>query len=126
MAEPLATTADVEALWRTLSESETTVAESLIRVASRVIRARYGDVDDRILAGTLDAQDVADIVAAMVKRAMLSPAADGVESYAHGAGPFSENTKYSNPDGNVYLTAEERLLFEPVGFGSRAVRRWLA
>lgn len=126
MADPLATTDDLEDLWRSLSDSETTVATALLRVASRVVRARYSDVDARILSESLDAQDVADVVALMVKRAMLSPAADGVEQQSQTAGPFGITNKYANVEGSVYMTAEERLLFEPAGYGSRAVVGWLA
>lgn len=124
MAEPLAEPADVEALWRPLSDDEATVATRLLRIASRIVRTRYPDVDDRIAAATLAAEDVADVVAMMVKRAMQAPAADGVESASWTAGPFGTNTKYSNPDGNLYMTAEEKLLF---GEGVPQVRvGWLA
>ena len=126
MATPLATPSDVEAVWRSLSAEETSLADALLRVASRVVRARYSDVDARITAGTLDAQDVADIVALMVKRSMVSPVGDGVEQQSQTAGPFSISNKYANAEGNIYLTAEERLLFEPTGYGSRAVVGWLA
>lgn len=119
----LATTTDVEDVWRPLSDAEITVATALLRVASRVVRARFPDVDDRIAAGNLDAQDVADVVALMVKRAMLSPAADGVESQAQTAGPFSVSNRYANAEGNVYMTAEEKLLFDN---SASAVVGWLA
>lgn len=119
----LATTTDVENVWRPLSAAETTVATALLRVASRVVRARYADVDDRIAAGSLDKQDVADVVALMVKRAMLSPAADGVEQQSQTAGPFGISNKYANAEGNVYLTAEEKLLFD---VAASATVRWLA
>lgn len=124
MAEPFAAPADVEALWRPLSDAEVNVANSLLRIASRIVRTNFPDVDARISAGSLAAEDVADVVALMVKRAMQGPESDGVESDTWTAGPFGRNVKYSNPDGNLYMTSEEKLLFGDSG--PRVRLGWLA
>ena len=44
----------------------------------------------------------------MVKRAMLAGDTAGVQSATQTTGPFSDTVAYSNPDGDLYLTASER------------------
>jgi hypothetical protein len=73
MADPFATPEDVAARWRELTGPEEARAEVLLGDASRIVRRRWPDIDARITAGTVDADDVRMIVAGMVKRAMLGP-----------------------------------------------------
>lgn len=125
MAAPFAYHADVEARWRTLTAAEQAIADQLAMDASDMIRERWADVDSRILAGTLSAGSLARVVANMVKRAMISPAGDGVEQHSETAGPFSINDKYSNPLGNLYLSADDVRFFDGAYTASARVG-WLA
>lgn len=120
---PLAEPGDVQAGWRTLTADELDRATTLIDRASRKIRARWADVDDRIAAGTLDADAVADVVAEMVQTAMTQPI-PGAEQYAEQAGPFNFSVKYGNPFGRLFFTAEMVRVFE--GEPSGAYQAWLA
>jgi Gp19/Gp15/Gp42-like protein len=123
LADPFATPSDVEARWRPLDEAETARAAVLLADASRMIRRRPWNVDARIAAGTLDAEDVRMVVAAMVRRAMLGvETADGVTEQAETVGPFQVNRKFSNPLGNLYLSADDVAVLEPpvAGGGKRA------
>jgi hypothetical protein len=122
-AAPFATPSDVEDRWRDLTDAEEARAEVLLGDASRIVRRRWPDIDARIAAGDLDADDVLMVVAGMVKRAMLGPDVDGVTEQTEAAGPFSVARKYSNPLGNLYLSAsdiETLAAGEPSGGGKRA------
>lgn len=112
MAEPFATSADVAARWRALTPEETAVADQLAIDASDIIRTRWPNVDARIADGSLTAASVTRVVAAMVKRAMNQPVPEGFESFSQGVGPFNAGGKVVNPNGNLYLSAEEVRLFE--------------
>ena len=103
---------DVAARWRTLTSEESAVADTLAADASDMIRARWPDVDARIVAGSIAPSSVTRVVAGMVKRAMNVGDAEGLESFTQGAGPFAFGGKVSNPNGNLYLTAEDCRLFD--------------
>lgn len=119
MAESFAKIWDLEARWRPLQASEVQRADVLLSDASAKVRRRFPTVDARITAGDLEAQEVAAVVAGMVRRAMTQPA-EGVLSVSQGAGPFSQTQQYANPNGNLYLTAEDvRTLNDPT-YGRRA------
>lgn len=105
--EPFATYQDVEAVWRTLTPDEQARATKLIEYASRKIRREIPDIDARLTSGALDPLDVEMVVVAMVKRAMMNSALDGVETQQQTAGPFALTVKPSNPNGSLYLTAGE-------------------
>lgn len=49
------------------------------------------------------------LVVAMVKRALTAQAADlpGVQSITNSAGPYNQSVTYRNPEGNLYLYANE-------------------
>ena len=121
--DPLASVEDVEEAWRTLTADEQSRASALIARASRKIRARWSDVDDRISAGTLTAEDVADVVAEMVQTAMTQPF-PGAEQFSQAAGPFSQSVKYANPYGRLFFTADMIRVFE--GEPTRVYQAWLA
>jgi hypothetical protein len=63
---------DVAIRWRPLSSTEVATVSALICDASSMIRNRWSDIDDRIAAGTLPAQEATRVVANMVRRAMLN------------------------------------------------------
>lgn len=123
---PFATYVDVEARWRTLSDSEQDIADQLAADASGMIRDRWADVDARIAAETLDGDSVIRVVAGMVKRAMLNADAEGLESQTRVAGPFSLNSKFANPMSNLYFTAADILVFEPESSRTTVHVGWLA
>ena len=112
MAEtPFATATDVAARWRTLTSEETDRANVLAADASDMIRSRWPDVDERVAAGTLSELSLTRVVANMVKRAMIVGNNEGLESHSEGAGPFNYSDKFTNPNANLYFTAEDvRLL----------------
>lgn len=124
MAASFAIAADVASRWRPLSDAESHIADTLADDASDIIRSRFPDVDDRVAAGALTENSMRRIVAAMVKRAMLTGDAAGLESRSQAAGPFSVSDKFSNPSANLYLNADELLLLEGPKVRSRTA--WLA
>lgn len=68
-----ATIDDVEELWRPLSDDEAVLADALLERASRMIRTRVRDVDDRISSGKLDSAVAGDVAVAMVLRVLKHP-----------------------------------------------------
>lgn len=119
---PLATVEDLEAAWRPLSEQDQARAEALINRASRKVRRRWTDVDDRIAAGTLDAEDISDVVLEMVQVAMTQ--IPGVAQQSEGSGPFSQSATYTNPNARLYFTDDMIAVFEGLPSGARM--GWLA
>lgn len=107
MAEPFADSGDLQARWRTLTSDEIDRADVLLGDASNMVRERWPDVDARIEAGALMADTALRIVVSMVKRAMIAPDDDGVESKGVTTGPFGNTVKYSNPDGDLYFRAAD-------------------
>lgn len=109
MAEPFATTSDLEARWRPLSTEEQTRAETLLGDASTLIRSLGRGVDERITAGDMDPDTPRAVVCAMVKRAMQGPLdLDGVSQVQQSNGPFQYGLTYANPAGDLYLTKVEK------------------
>lgn len=88
MADPadLAQVQDVELAWRTLNTTERSRAEYWIGAASRRIRRRWPNVDDRIANDTLDAKDVSDVVVAMVITVLPTLENAGQKSWSVQAG----------------------------------------
>lgn len=126
MAVAFATALDVQDRWRTLTADELRVANVLAADASDMVRVRFVDVDARIVAGSLNATSVTRVVANMVKRAMVVGDTAGLESRSQGAGPFSVSDKFTNPNANLYFTADDILLLEGQGYTPRVRTRWLA
>lgn len=96
MGTPLATAQDVADIWRPLSDAEDAQAQRLIDKASARLRRRCRfDLDAAIATydtsptdpSAIDPLIVADVVAGMVKRAMVNP--DGATSVSDTEGPFS-------------------------------------
>ncbi|HEY9265503.1 MAG TPA: Gp19/Gp15/Gp42 family protein [Mycobacterium sp.] len=120
--EPFADSGDIEAVWRTLTADEQARATKLIEYASRKIRRNVSDVDARIASGALDPLDVEMVVVAMVKRALMNTALEGVESQSQTAGPFAQMVRPSNPSGNLYLTKDELASLSPRRAAIRTIR----
>lgn len=93
-------------------------AEQLFDEAALWLRAWFPDVDDRIAAGSLDAGVAAMVSRNMVKRALRSGDFDGVKqsqlTQTLGSISATESRTYSNPDGNLYVTAQEADLLRGV------------
>ena len=81
----------VESAWRTLTPVERPRAEYYLGAASRAIRRRWPDVDDRLAAGSLDHHDVADVVVQLVIGAVDAPAVRGARTFSEAVGPMSRS-----------------------------------
>lgn len=93
MALPdLAEVADVEKAWRPLTNVEKSRAEYYIGRASRLIRRRWKDVDDRIADpdDELTAADVSDVVVGLVM-SIVPNAVPGARSWSQTTGPFAHS-----------------------------------
>lgn len=123
---PFADVSDIEARWRPLSAAETTVADALLDDASDLIRNRFGDIDARLDSGSITEATLVRVVVGMVRRAMLSPGFEGVESLQQTTGPFSVNAKYVNPAGNLYLSADDVRALTLNGYTTQVKVGWLA
>jgi hypothetical protein len=97
MPAVFATAQDVADIWRPLTDTEQAQADNLCTKASARLRQKCPfDVDARIaLYSTnpadptaLDPEIVSDVVAGIVKRAMVNP--DGATSVSDTRGPFSQ------------------------------------
>lgn len=122
----LADVQDVVDRWRPLSPDEEQIASVLISDASDIIRVRWPDVDYRLQVGSLSSSTTVRIVANMVRRAMLNRDNEGVTQGTEVTGPFTRSETYSNPNNNLYLSAEEVKALDPLGYGPRAKVGWLA
>lgn len=123
--EPLASVDDVVARWRPLSEAEAVVVETLLSDASNMVRLRWPDIDARIADSAVVADAVVRIVAGMVRRAMLNRGSEGVESGSHTTGPFGDSVKFTNPNNNLFLTADDIRALDPFGGSPRVKMGWL-
>ena len=91
MAEPLAQVEDLEKAWRALTAAEKPRAEYYLGFSSRLIRRRWSNVDDRLAAGDLAAEDVADVVVHMVLGIIDGAPVRGAKSWSETRGPLSQS-----------------------------------
>lgn len=117
MSEPFATSEDLKDRWPSFPEGDEFYVDTLMLDASNMVRERWPNVDDRVLAGTLQADSLTRIVCTMVKTAILNSQTEGVESISVATGPFSDTRKFTNPNGNLYFAAEMIRLLD--GYQSR-------
>lgn len=103
----LATSTDLAKAWRPIRTGEEDRVEYWLGAASRRIRRRWRDVEDRITAGTLDAADVSDVVVHMVMRVMAGPATPDAKSWAVAAGSESQSVALDKGRGDDLLTIED-------------------
>jgi hypothetical protein len=110
MAAPFATTDDVAAIWRPLSDAEETTATVLVEVASTIVRERFPNIDARLAAGTLSPTLARQVVAGMVRRYLEVRGPDiPIEEQA---GPFRE--RWSPPQAAALtLTRDDVALLTP-------------
>lgn len=103
-----ATAEDVEARWRALSDDESERAEVLLDDAAAMLDALVDvDAEDDGQAALLKWASCS-----MVIRAMSAQASDlyGMSQVSYGMGPFSQTAQFSNPSGDLYISAQERKL----------------
>lgn len=101
-----ATSADVQAVWRPLTDSEIEIVDAQLAFASTIIRSQVPTVDARIAAGTLDEALVAGVAVAMVRRFMVNP--DGIRQEAIEDYSYTRDSALSA--GSVYLSDAELAL----------------
>jgi Phage protein Gp19/Gp15/Gp42 len=87
----LAVIGSIENAWRPLSTAERPRAEYYLGAASRRIRRRWPDVDARLAAGNLNADDVSDVVVQMVVGALDVPLVRNAKSWSETAGQMSRS-----------------------------------
>ena len=103
-----ATVEDLVARWRPLGADEATMAATLLDDAGLMLR-QYVSVD----ADNEQQLDALKVVSCnMVKRAMVasSSSAFGVDQTSASMGPFSQTMHFSNPSGDLYISASEKRL----------------
>lgn len=101
-----ATVSDVVARWRDLTSDEQDKAEVLIEDASVMLSALVSvDPSDQQQAALLKR-----VCCSMVIRAMIASASDalGVSQVSASVGPFDQTAHFANPNGDLYLTRQER------------------
>lgn len=108
-----ATVDDLEARWRTLDSDEEAKATVLLDDASVMLMEQV-DVDPE---DTQQASLLKIVCCNMVIRAMLASESDayGVSQMDYGMGPFTQAAHFSNPNGDLYLTGQEK---DMLGVGS--------
>lgn len=104
----LVTVEELEAFWRTLTETEKTRAETLLLVASNRLRGmaeKIGiDLDAKITASEIYKSNVQYVIMESVKRALVTPIDQApVNSQQITAGPYSENITFTNPSGDLWF-----------------------
>lgn len=81
----------LEAAWRTLTDVERPRAEYYLGAASRRVRRRWRDVDDRLASGELDDEDVRDVVVDMVLGIVDGAPVRNARSWSVTTGPMSKS-----------------------------------
>lgn len=115
-----ATYQDVEARWRTLTAEEQARAEVLLEDASNMLIGMVTiDVSDQ-----QQAKNLKQVCANMVIRSMVASASEtyGVDELHATMGPFGQTAKFANPNGDLYVTKQERKLLGIRGGKGRILR----
>lgn len=123
---PFAISQDVANRWRPLTAEELSIVDTLILDASDIIRVRFPDVDARIVSGALAQSTVVRVVSGMVRRAMLNRDSEGITQGSETVGPFAHSQTFANPNGNLYLSADDIRALELDGFSPKVRMGWLA
>lgn len=123
MVEPFANALDYKARGFDQGDWSTDVLNMRLAEASRKVRARARNVDDRIRSGDLDPDLVADIVCAMVSRAAPIdgglPIPGGAETAQVSVDLFQQSFRFgSGGAAALYFTREER---RTLGIGGSTV-----
>lgn len=112
MAPPFASINDLRRHWPELPEDREEEATQKLAEASLIIRSLYGGIDTKVASGQVDAGLLELIVCRMVKRSLLASINDveGIASRNETAGGVSMGFSFSNPNGNLYLTKDDKNL----------------
>lgn len=107
-----ATVQELEAFWRSLTGDEQSRAGDLLNYASdylRLLGENIGlDIDAKSADNSVYESNLKFITMSATQRAMSAPEmSGGAESYTQTAGPYSENYKFANPNGDLYFTKRE-------------------
>ncbi|MFE2998669.1 hypothetical protein ACFXG4_27160 [Nocardia sp. NPDC059246] len=111
---PYATIQQLAARWLNMPGDTATqnTATTLLGDASFWLRQWFPTETGLMDAGQSDATGAMLVVCSMVKRALRNADNDGVSSATDGMGGMTETRVYSNPDGNLYITAQEMTLIQ--------------
>lgn len=103
-----ATSDDLAERWRPLTGDEADLADTLLDDAGLILRQNV-DVDDEDQQ-QLDALKM--VSCNMVKRAMVASASSafGIDQTSAQMGPFQQTMHFSNPSGDLYISAAEKAL----------------
>lgn len=109
---PFADCDDVAARWREMDSAERARCAVLLGDASlmlaNLVQARGARLDEEEPGGML-ARTLEMVACSMVVRAMKAPAdMAALTSYSQGAGSYTEQMTYANPNGDLYVTAAEK------------------
>ena len=104
-----ATVENLEAGWRTLTESERGVASTLLlRATAQLYGLLANDGITIDPEDELQALNLQTVTCNMVRRAMSSGAVDGIESVQQTIGSTSASVRVYNPDGAFYLSKMDK------------------
>lgn len=109
MAEPLAQPEHLEKAWRALTAEERPRAEYYLGFSSRLIRRRWSDVDARIAAGDLAADDVQDVVVQMVLGIIDGAPVRRAKSWSETRGPLSQSVTLDSGKSDL-ITLEDWMI----------------
>ena len=105
-----ATTDDLVARWRPLSQADLDRAEVLLDDAAWWLGVWFSEFGDLVALAAADAElamGLKILSCAMVKRAMTA-VGDGASQVQQVMGPFTAQISYRNPDGSLYVYSAER------------------
>ncbi len=105
---PYATSDDIAAMWRTLTDEETTRADVLCRLASQLMRTRVPVLDERIADGRTPAEAATLVCSQMVIRSLRNPG--GIASETTGPWSVTYSTAAQTNQGLVLLAEDIALL----------------
>lgn len=106
---PLATTGEVGAQFGTLTPAQESLAGTLVRAASKLVRSRFPLIDTQIANGVVDAEVVALAIVGMVLRVLRNPSGLRAET----VGPFSRTYDTTSAAGLLAITPEDEKLLKP-------------
>ena len=118
--ESYATVDDLLAGWpnKTMNDSERSSADALLRRASAQLaslmrnKGRVIDPSDDI-----QAENLRTVTVNMVRRSMMSGAAEGIKSVSQTIGSTTASAQWSNPDGAFYLSRTDKEVLGLLGGG---------
>lgn len=120
-----ATTKDLEARWRTLTDDEKTIAETFLNDAENMLSQLIPDFGTKVIDETYKAVLIA-VECAIVKRSLMTCFEQaGVSQHTVTAGSYNENITYANPSGDMYLTKNEKKLLGISRQRIGSIRPWV-